>query len=213
MYSIVKYINAGQVCTAPNTFYVQEEIYDEFVRKMKDYVSGLKIGHGLDDGKSPIPPKVFRRSYVLILSSTLIGVTLGALTKPAGVERVQTLIQEATSKGARLLHGGHKLPGKGNLFEATLLVDVPKEAKIYREEIFGPVCVIARFNDLDEIVREARERDQGLVHYVWTSVSTDTRHNVLSHSCSLSFAVTSGPVGAWNRSLILFGRTSRPLGN
>ncbi len=112
-----KYRNAGQTCVCTNRFLVQDGVYDAFAAKLKAAVAKLKVGNGLDDG-----------------------VTIGPLINPDAVEKVREHIADAVEHGASVLLGGKSDVLGGNFFTPTILTDVPRTAKIFREETFGPVA-------------------------------------------------------------------------
>jgi succinate-semialdehyde dehydrogenase/glutarate-semialdehyde dehydrogenase len=112
-----KYRNAGQTCVCANRLYVQDGVYDAFAEKLKTAVAKLKIGNGLDDG-----------------------VTTGPLIDEKAVAKVQEHIADAVSKGAKLLRGGKPHSLGGSFFEPTILIDVPNNAAVAKEETFGPLA-------------------------------------------------------------------------
>jgi succinate-semialdehyde dehydrogenase/glutarate-semialdehyde dehydrogenase len=140
-----KFRNIGQACTAANRFIVHASVADEFARRVTQRVNGFRVGRG-----------------------TEAGVTIGPLIDAAAVEKVNGLVEDAVSRGATLLVGGSVLPGPGTFYEATVLTDVRPGSDILREEIFGPVLAIVRFETEDEAVQLANGTDFGLVSYVYT---------------------------------------------
>ncbi|OXM43966.1 NAD-dependent succinate-semialdehyde dehydrogenase, partial [Amycolatopsis alba DSM 44262] len=108
--------NIGEACTAANRFYVQRGIVDEFSRRLTERMEALPMGRGTEDG-----------------------VVVGPLIDEAAVEKVSGLVSDATERGARVLTGGSAVDGPGNFYQATVLTDVPKGARLASEEIFGPV--------------------------------------------------------------------------
>src|SRR5205085_8028298 len=112
---IAKMRNMGEACTAANRFYVHEKVHDEFSKKLTDKMAGLKMGNGLDDG-----------------------VALGPLVNAEGRDKVVELVDDAVSKGAKILTGGKQPDGPGYLYPATGRSNVPDNAKVLNEEIFGP---------------------------------------------------------------------------
>jgi succinate-semialdehyde dehydrogenase/glutarate-semialdehyde dehydrogenase len=109
--------NIGEACTAANRFYVQRGIADEFARRLTERMSALPIGRGTEDG-----------------------VVVGPLIDQAAVEKVDTLVQDAARRGAEVLTGGSAIDGPGHFYQPTVLTDVPTDALLAREEIFGPVA-------------------------------------------------------------------------
>jgi succinate-semialdehyde dehydrogenase/glutarate-semialdehyde dehydrogenase len=142
---LAKFRNIGQACTAANRFIVHASVADEFARRVTERVKGFRVGRG-----------------------TEAGVTIGPLIDADAVDKVDGLVQDAVTRGATLLTGGSVLPGPGTFYEATVLTDVQPGSDILREEIFGPVLVIVRFETEDEAVQLANGTDLGLVSYVYT---------------------------------------------
>jgi succinate-semialdehyde dehydrogenase/glutarate-semialdehyde dehydrogenase len=142
---IAKMRNMGEACTAANRFYVHEKVHDEFARKLTAKMSALKIGNGLDDG-----------------------VALGPLVNKEGLDKVIELVDDAVGKGAKVLTGGKAPGGKGFFYPATVLANVPNNAKMLNEEIFGPVASLQTFKSDDEVIRRANDTVYGLVAYLYT---------------------------------------------
>ncbi|WP_298180521.1 NAD-dependent succinate-semialdehyde dehydrogenase [Saccharomonospora sp.] len=138
--------NIGEACTAANRFYVQRGVADEFARKLTERMSALPIGRGTEDG-----------------------VVVGPLIDEAAVEKVNTLVKDAARRGAEVLTGGTTVDGPGNFYQPTVLTDVPSDALLASEEIFGPVAPISVFDTEDEAVAAANDTEYGLVGYVYTS--------------------------------------------
>jgi succinate-semialdehyde dehydrogenase / glutarate-semialdehyde dehydrogenase len=137
--------NAGQVCVSPTRFLVQEPVYDAFVEQFTARIKAAKVGDGLE-----------------------AGTTMGPLANPRRITAMESFIGDAVQRGANLRTGGHRIGNKGNFFEPTVLTDVPKDARIMNEEPFGPVAVISRFGDFDEVVTEANRLPFGLASYAYT---------------------------------------------
>jgi succinate-semialdehyde dehydrogenase/glutarate-semialdehyde dehydrogenase len=97
------------------------------------------------------------------------GVVVGPLIDKAAVEKVSSLVKDAVKRGAKVLTGGSTAEGPGNFFPATVLVDVPQDAKLVSEEIFGPVAPILSFDTEDQAVAAANDTEFGLVSYLYTS--------------------------------------------
>ncbi len=140
-----KFATSGQDCLAANRIYVQRPIYDAFNRAFAARVSAMKVGAGLDPD-----------------------VEIGPLMHARAVAKVSEQVSDAVNRGARCLAGGEA--GKpGPLFHSpTLLVDVPDDALVMREETFGPLAAVAVFDTEDEVVRRANDTEYGLVAYVVT---------------------------------------------
>lgn len=140
-----KFRNAGQVCISPTRFFVHEKVYDKFVG---DFISGakaLKLGDGLDASS-----------------------TMGPLANPRRVNAMESIIADAQEKGAKVQTGGKRVGNQGNFFEPTVLTDVPETARIMTEEPFGPVAVMLRFKDTDDVLQRANKLPYGLASYAFT---------------------------------------------
>jgi succinate-semialdehyde dehydrogenase/glutarate-semialdehyde dehydrogenase len=140
-----KFRNAGQVCVSPTRFLIQEKLYDGFVERFVQHAKAVKVGDGLAEGT-----------------------TMGPLAHERRVPWVETLVQDAQAKGAKVLTGGKRIGNKGYFYEPTVMTDVPKEARAMNEEPFGPMAMISRFKDLDEVVEEANRLPYGLAAYAFT---------------------------------------------
>ena len=140
-----KYRNAGQTCVCTNRFLVQDGVYDAFAAKLKAAVAKLKVGNGLDEG-----------------------VTIGPLINPDAVEKVREHIADAVEHGASVLLGGKPDALGGNFFTPTILTDVPRTAKIFREETFGPVAPLIRFSHEADAVELANDTPFGLAAYFYS---------------------------------------------
>ncbi|WP_116203325.1 NAD-dependent succinate-semialdehyde dehydrogenase [Amycolatopsis circi] len=138
--------NIGEACTAANRFYVQRGVAEEFSRRLTERMQALPMGRGTDDG-----------------------VVVGPLIDEAAVKKVTELVKDATDKGARVLTGGSRVDGPGHFYPATVLTDVPVDARLASEEIFGPVAPITPFDTEDEAVEKANDTEFGLVSYLFTS--------------------------------------------
>jgi succinate-semialdehyde dehydrogenase / glutarate-semialdehyde dehydrogenase len=142
---IAKMRNMGEACTAANRFYVHEKIHDVFAKKLTAQMASLKMGNGLEDG-----------------------VALGPLVNAEGRDKVTELVEDAVKKGAKVLTGGKVPDGKGYFYPATVLDNVPDNAMMLNEEIFGPVASIQTFTSEDEVVKRANDTEYGLVAYLYT---------------------------------------------
>ena len=139
---ISKYRNNGQTCVCANRIYVQDGVYDVFAEKLAAAVRKLKIGNGLEEGT-----------------------TTGPLIDGKAVAKVQEHIEDAVSKGAKVLAGGKII--EGNFFEPTILVDVPKSAAVAKEETFGPLAPLFRFKDEAEVIAMSNDTEFGLASYFY----------------------------------------------
>jgi succinate-semialdehyde dehydrogenase/glutarate-semialdehyde dehydrogenase len=142
---LAKFRNIGQACTAANRFIVHRSVASEFSRRIAERVHELRIGRGTEEG-----------------------VGIGPLINDNAVDKADELVQDAVSRGATLVAGGHRLEGAGSFYEPTVVTGVPLGSDILREEIFGPVVSIVEFDDEDEGVRLANDTEYGLVSYVFT---------------------------------------------
>ena len=141
-----KFRNCGQTCVASNRFFIQESVYPEFVAKFKTAIKALVIGDG-------------RESCVQI----------GPLINEAQLSKVQAIVDDAKSKGAKIVLGGNALPAKGPLyFEPTVITDVTPDMRVYTEEVFGPVVTIIKFKTEEEALRIANDTRRGLAGYFYS---------------------------------------------
>lgn len=142
---LAKMRNIGEACTAANRFIVHESVADEFGRRLAERMGSLTIGAGIDDG-----------------------VQVGPLVDAAAVEKVTELVADAVDAGARVLTGNKTLDGPGHFYTPTVLHEVPREARMFSEEIFGPVAPITTFGSDDEAIELANATEFGLVSYAFT---------------------------------------------
>ena len=142
----MKYRNAGQVCVSPTRFFVHEKVYDKFVGKFTDIASTTKVGDGLDPDTR-----------------------MGPLANPRRVNAIETFVNDAQEKGAKVATGGKRVGNQGNFFQPTVLTDVPESARIMNEEPFGPVAVMLRFKETDEMLTRANKLPYGLAGYAFTT--------------------------------------------
>ncbi|ELM3721537.1 NADP-dependent succinate-semialdehyde dehydrogenase [Edwardsiella piscicida] len=140
-----KFRNAGQTCVCANRLYVQEGIYERFAEKLCSAVQALKMGNGLDDG-----------------------VTVGPLIDSRARAKVEAHIADAVARGARIACGGQADARGENFFCPTVLLDVPADAQVAREETFGPLAPLFRFRDEDEVIARANATEFGLASYFYT---------------------------------------------
>jgi succinate-semialdehyde dehydrogenase/glutarate-semialdehyde dehydrogenase len=137
--------NMGSACTAANRIYVHERIHDAFAGELAVRMAGLRVGNGLEDG-----------------------VDVGALVNRATLDKVASFVADAVARGARPLTGGRPIEGRGYFYPPTVLVDVPNGALCLRDEIFGPVAVIQKFDDQTDIAGLCNDTEYGLAAYVFT---------------------------------------------
>jgi succinate-semialdehyde dehydrogenase/glutarate-semialdehyde dehydrogenase len=175
--------NGGESCTAANRFYVQAPVAKEFARRLAEAMASVKIGHGLDEG-----------------------VRLGPMINEKTREKISRLVSDAVSEGANLLCGGRAPSGKGFFYEATVLADVPRDAAIMREEIFGPVAPVASFEDEEEAIALANDTQLGLVSFVHTrdlACALRVSEQIESGMVGVNRGVVSDPAapfGGWKQS-------------
>ncbi|MDO9597647.1 MAG: NAD-dependent succinate-semialdehyde dehydrogenase [Azoarcus sp.] len=139
-----KYRNAGQTCVCSNRILVQDGVYDAFAAKLAEAVAGLRVGKGMD-----------------------AGVTQGPLIDEDAATKVEVLVADAVAKGARVLCGGKRHALGGTWYEPTILTDVTSAMTVAREEIFGPVAPLFRFDTEDEAIHMANDTEFGLAAYFY----------------------------------------------
>ncbi|MCA0204797.1 MAG: NAD-dependent succinate-semialdehyde dehydrogenase [Proteobacteria bacterium] len=140
-----KYRNAGQVCVSPTRFYVQDATYDAFCAGFAERAKKIRVGDGL-----------------------AADTQMGPLVHARRRDGIEALVQDAVSKGAKLLAGGERLGNDGFYYAPTVLADVPDEARIMSEEPFGPVAVLNRFTGIDDAIQKANALPYGLAAYAFT---------------------------------------------
>lgn len=143
--SAAKYRNAGQVCTSPTRFIVDESVYDRFVGGFVQTTNAISVGDGLAEGTR-----------------------MGPLVNQSQVEKMQELAADAEKRGGRISVGGHKVGNRGSFFAPTVIEDAPDDAKVLSEEPFGPIAVIRRVRGIDEAVAMANALPYGLASYAFT---------------------------------------------
>jgi succinate-semialdehyde dehydrogenase/glutarate-semialdehyde dehydrogenase len=143
---VAKMRNIGEACTAANRFYVHESLATEFAGGLAGLMGSLKIGRGTEEG-----------------------VEVGPLIDEDQLAKVQALVDDALARGARALCGGSRVDGPGHFYRPTVLVDVPADARLLHEEIFGPVAPVRAFSSEEQAIAEANDTEFGLVAYLYTS--------------------------------------------
>nr|WP_283939570.1 NADP-dependent succinate-semialdehyde dehydrogenase [Pseudomonas sp. R3.Fl] len=141
---VSKYRNNGQTCVCANRLYIQDGVYDAFVEKLKVAVAKLNIGNGLEQG-----------------------ITTGPLIDAKAVAKVEEHIADAVGKGAKVVAGGKPHALGGTFFEPTILVDVPNDAAVAKEETFGPLAPLFRFKDEAEVIAMSNDTEFGLAAYFY----------------------------------------------
>ena len=167
-----KFVNAGQVCTAPSRFYIDAERYDRFVEAFVDAARAVKVGDGLAEG-----------------------VSMGPLANERRLAAMERLVADAAGKGAVIETGGRRIGNRGYFFEPTVLTNVPDDAAVLHEEPFGPIAPIMPFTDLDEALARANALPYGLAAYGFTdSAATAARLASRLEAGILSINHTGGSV-------------------
>jgi succinate-semialdehyde dehydrogenase/glutarate-semialdehyde dehydrogenase len=156
--------NMGEACTAANRIYVQQEIIEAFGAKLSERMAALSVGRGTEDG-----------------------VRVGPLIDDVAQRKVTELVDDAVAQGARVLTGGTAPDGEGYFYPPTVLIDVPRTARMADEEIFGPVAPLTPFKDEAEVIEAANDTEFGLVSYVFT--------NDLRRAVRVAEAIETGMVG------------------
>ena len=167
---LAKMRNGGEACTAANRLYVATDLLDDFTDKFVKKMGELTMGNGLDPTAK-----------------------LGPLVNPKQVASVQELVDDAVEKGATVALGGQAPGGPGNFYPATVLTDVPADARILKEEVFGPVAPIIGFDTEEQGIAAANDTEYGLAAYIFTES--------LDRALRVAEAVEAGMVGV-NRGVI-----------
>jgi succinate-semialdehyde dehydrogenase / glutarate-semialdehyde dehydrogenase len=144
--SAFKYRNAGQVCISPTRFYVQEAVYDRFLKRFTDNAKAIRLGDGLDKDT-----------------------TMGPLANPRRLDAMDKFVTDAKNRGGKIQTGGNRSGNQGFFFEPTVITDIPDDSKIMTEEPFGPLAPIVTFKTFDEVVERANSLEFGLAAYTFTS--------------------------------------------
>jgi succinate-semialdehyde dehydrogenase / glutarate-semialdehyde dehydrogenase len=142
---IAKMRNIGEACTAANRFHVADGVADEFTTKLAEKLGAMKVGRGTEDD-----------------------VKVGPLIDGTQRGKVAELVDDATGKGAQVVVGGRERDGAGYFYEPTVLGGVTGDARLLKEEIFGPVAPVIGFDDEDAAIAAANDTEYGLVAYVFT---------------------------------------------
>jgi acyl-CoA reductase-like NAD-dependent aldehyde dehydrogenase len=178
--------NGGQVCISVERAYVEEPVYDEFVRRVTENVRALRQGEPTAEGV----------------------VDVGAVTFPPQIDIVDEHVRDAVDKGAKVLVGGHRRPGEGRFFEPTVLVDVDHSMRCMQEETFGPTLPIMKIASPDQGVELANDSQYGLQASVWTK---DTERGealarriqagvVCVNDAQVNYTALNLPMGGWKAS-------------
>ncbi|MGA5463462.1 NAD-dependent succinate-semialdehyde dehydrogenase [Mycobacterium sp. NPDC050041] len=167
---LAKMRNGGEACTAANRFHVANSVREEFTEKLVKRMSEFTLGKGLDESA-----------------------TLGPLINSKQLSKVTELVSDAVSRGATVAVGGVAPGGPGNFYPATVLADVPADARILKEEVFGPVAPITGFDTEEEGIAAANDTEYGLAAYIYT--------RSLDRALRVAEGIESGMVGV-NRGVI-----------
>lgn len=142
---LAKMRNGGQACTAANRFYIQNGIFREFTEKLISRMKALKVGNGTDPQTQ-----------------------LGPVISEKQADKISRLVEGAVKQGAKVALGGAKPNHKGFYYPATVLLDVPNDADILKDEIFGPVAAIVAFESEEDVIKMANATEYGLSAYIYT---------------------------------------------
>jgi succinate-semialdehyde dehydrogenase/glutarate-semialdehyde dehydrogenase len=146
----VKFLNTGQACICPNRLFVQRGIAEPFIATLTQRFNALKAGSGMTDG-----------------------VTVGPLIDDAALDKMERQVDDAVSKGAKVVTGGTRLTADGLdggcFYAPTLLTGVSTDMRIYREETFGPIAPVILYDTEDEVIEMANDTEYGLASYVYTN--------------------------------------------
>ncbi|WP_426957912.1 NAD-dependent succinate-semialdehyde dehydrogenase [Muricoccus radiodurans] len=144
-----KFRNAGQVCVSPTRFLIQERSFDQFMETFVTAAKAVKVGDGMVEGT-----------------------TMGPLANDRRIPAIEALVQDAQQRGAKLHTGGKRIGNKGYFYEPTVMSDLPLDSRAMNEEPFGPLALVNRFSDLDEVVTESNRLPFGLAAYAFTGSAT-----------------------------------------
>jgi succinate-semialdehyde dehydrogenase/glutarate-semialdehyde dehydrogenase len=143
--AIAKSRNAGQVCTSPTRFFVHKSIFDRFCSAFAEKAAQVKVGDGFDPS-----------------------VQIGPLANERRIAAMESLVADAKDKGARVRTGGDRIGNRGYFYPMTVLSDVPDDARVMREEPFGPLAIVNPVRDLDDAIERANALPYGLAAYAFT---------------------------------------------
>jgi succinate-semialdehyde dehydrogenase / glutarate-semialdehyde dehydrogenase len=161
---LAKMRNIGEACTAANRFHVHESVADTFATRLAERLGAMRMGRG-----------------------TEAGVQVGPLVEKKQRDKVAELVADAVDKGAKVLVGGHPGDGPGYFYAPTVLTQLPHDARLLREEVFGPVAPVVPFSSDDEAIAAANDTEYGLVAYAYTTSFNRALH--------VSEALETGMVG------------------
>jgi succinate-semialdehyde dehydrogenase/glutarate-semialdehyde dehydrogenase len=141
-----KYRNAGQVCISPTRFYVQEPVFDRFLKRFTEFANAIKLGDGLEPGT-----------------------TMGPLANARRLDAMEAIVNDSKSRGGKIVTGGKRRGNQGYFFEPTVITDLPDDSKLMTQEPFGPIAPVVAFKSFDEVVARANSLPFGLAAYAFTS--------------------------------------------
>jgi succinate-semialdehyde dehydrogenase/glutarate-semialdehyde dehydrogenase len=165
--------NMGEACTAANRFFVHSSVINEFAYRLAERMGALKVGPGYE-----------------------VGSEVGPLIDKKSLEKVSGLVDEAITRGAKVLVGGSAMDRPGYFFEPTVLTGVDAQSSLNSTEIFGPVAALQSFEDSDDVVALANDTEWGLVAYVFTKDlgrAFDTSERLEVGMVGLNVGIVSNP--------------------
>lgn len=139
-----KFRNTGQTCVCTNRIFVQAAVYEEFVKKLAKAVEELTLGNGLEKG-----------------------VNIGPMIEPKALEFVEEVVEDAQSRGAKIISGGQVSETNSFIYEPTIITDATKSMMVFKEEIFGPVAPVFKFETEQEVIELANDTPYGLASYFY----------------------------------------------
>jgi succinate-semialdehyde dehydrogenase / glutarate-semialdehyde dehydrogenase len=157
-------VNSGQSCIAAKRFLVADEIYDDFERRFVAGMEAMRVGDPMKEDTD-----------------------IGPLATVRILDELEKQVKAATHAGARILTGGERMLGEGNYFEPTVLIGVPRKSPVYREELFGPVAMLFRIQDLNEAIEIANDTPFGLSAVAWTRDPAEQQRLVSELQCGSVF--------------------------
>jgi succinate-semialdehyde dehydrogenase/glutarate-semialdehyde dehydrogenase len=188
-----KFRNMGQTCVCANRIYAQSSIYEEYVQALGEAVRNLRVGNGAEDG-----------------------IDQGPLIDELAVRKTEEHLQDAIGQGARVVVGGSRHELGGSFFEPTVIADAAPGMKVAKEETFGPLAPVFRFDTEDEAIRQANDTEFGLASYFFTRdnariwrVSEQLEYGIVGVNTGI-FSYEGAPFGGWKASGI--GREGSHLG-